>query len=179
MKPGHGSPGWGTGPRAAKGTPNRYAERPLNWVEEGPLGTHPCLVTDVGAFLLIPPQHGHCNGVHPRVIARSYPRISMNVALVEWLMTPEAPEPPDVEVLLAELVNRPAWHALANCQGADPDLFFPARGDGRPVAALAYCEDCSVRSQCLAAGLEVARTLGVWGGTTGLERRGMRRRAVA
>jgi len=32
----------------------------------------------------------------------------MNEALLAWLMTPTAPEPPDVAVLLAELVNRPA-----------------------------------------------------------------------
>jgi len=63
-------------------------------------------------------------------------------------------------------------------RGLDPALFFPARGEGRPFAALAYCEACSVRSQCLAAALEVPST-GVWGGTTGLERRGLRRWAVA
>ena len=39
-----------------EGTPSRYAERPLDWVEEGPL--HPCLVTDVGAFPVIPPKCG-------------------------------------------------------------------------------------------------------------------------
>jgi hypothetical protein len=39
-----------------EGTPSRYAERPLDWVEEGPL--HPCLVTDVGAFSVIPPKCG-------------------------------------------------------------------------------------------------------------------------
>jgi WhiB family redox-sensing transcriptional regulator len=80
--------------------------------------------------------------------------------------------------LLAELVNRPAWHFEAACRGRDPALFFPARGEGGPFAALAYCEGCSVRSQCLAAALEVPST-GVWGGTTGLERRGLRRGAVA
>jgi WhiB family redox-sensing transcriptional regulator len=92
---------------------------------------------------------------------------------LEWLMAPD--DPPDVGVLLAELVNRPAWHRQANCRGADPDLFFPERGTHRPVEALAYCEDCSVRAQCLASGLEVASSVGVWGGTTGRDRKGLRR----
>jgi len=69
---------------------------------------------------------------------------------------------PDVEVLLAELVNRPAWHRSAVCGGADPDLLFPLRGDGcRPVEALTYFEECSVRPQCLASALEVASTVRV------------------
>jgi len=80
---------------------------------------------------------------------------------LEWLMAFD--DPPDVEVLLAELVNRPAWHALANCRGAGPDPFFPERGD-RPGRSLAYCEDCSVKPQCPASALEVASTSGVWGG---------------
>ena len=66
-------------------------------------------------------------------------------------------------VFLAELVNRPPWHADAAYRGLDPALFFPERGDGRPVAALAYCEDCSNRSQCLAAALEAPSSTGEWG----------------
>jgi hypothetical protein len=44
-------------------------------------------------------------------------------------------DPPDVGVLLAELVNRPAWHRQAACRGAGPDLFFPERGSRRDVGA--------------------------------------------
>ena len=54
---------------------------------------------------------------------------------------------------LEELVNGPAWRRSAACRGADPDLFFPERGSHRPVEALAYCEECSVRSECLASAL--------------------------
>ena len=82
---------------------------------------------------------------------------------------------PDVEVLLAQLVSRPEWHQRAACRGVDPDLFFPLRGDGHPAAAFALCEACSVRSECLASGLEVGSTVGVWGGTTGRQRRSLRR----
>jgi hypothetical protein len=92
---------------------------------------------------------------------------------LEWLMASD--DAPAVGVLLAELVNRPAWHALANCRGAGPDHFFPERGSRRYAEALAYCEDCPVKPQCLASALEGASTVGVWGGTTGLERKGLRR----
>jgi WhiB family redox-sensing transcriptional regulator len=91
-------------------------------------------------------------------------------ARIEWLMVPEAPEMRS----LLDLFERPDWHQRAACSGAGPDLFFPERGD-RPGRALAYCEGCPVTSQCLASGLEVASTPGVWGGTTGRERRGLRR----
>ena len=84
-------------------------------------------------------------------------------------------DPPDVGILLARLVNRPAWHRQAACRGAGPDLFFPERGSHRPVEALAYCEECSVRSQCLASAFEVASTVGLWGGMTGRGRQGLRR----
>jgi hypothetical protein len=140
--------------------------------------------------------------IHPRVTARPYPQRPMvdlphedptpcqpptptelaearaGVVLarqidLDWLMASE--EMPDVDILLAELVNRPAWHRSAACRGADPDLFFPERADGPPVAALSYCEACPVRPQCLAPALEVASTVGVWGGTTGRVRRRLRR----
>ena len=102
-------------------------------------------------------------------------QVAALVAL-DWLMASE--EAPDVEVLLADLVNRPTWHRQAAFRRADPELFFTEQGIGRPVQALACCEDCLVRSQCLASALEVASTTGVWGGKSGLERRGLRRGAT-
>ena len=93
-------------------------------------------------------------------------------ARIEWLMVPEAPE---IRSLL-DLFERPDWHQRAACRGAGPGLFFPVRTDGPPVAALAYCEECTVRSECLASALEMpSSTVGVWGGTTGRGRRGLRR----
>ena len=90
---------------------------------------------------------------------------------LDWRMASE--DAPDVEVLLAELLDRPEWHRQAACRGAGPDLFFPERGE-KPVQGLAYCEDCSVRPQCLASALE-GRPRRVWGATTGRQRRGLRR----
>jgi len=92
-------------------------------------------------------------------------------ARIAWLMVPEAPE---LRSLL-DLFERPAWHQQAACRGAGSDLFFPERGD-RPGAALAYCEECTVRRECLDSALEMpSSTVGVWGGTTGRGRRGLRR----
>ena len=81
----------------------------------------------------------------------------------EWLMLSWAPEP-DVGELLGQLVNRPAWHALGNCRGAGPGLFFPLRTDGPPVAALALCAKCTVRQKCLDSALQVGSTSGIWAG---------------
>jgi WhiB family transcriptional regulator, redox-sensing transcriptional regulator len=93
---------------------------------------------------------------------------------VEWLMATDTA--PDLEALLAELVSRPRWHQDAACRGVGPDLFFPRRGE-RWNAAIALCEECSVRSECLASALalEDHEAQGVWGGTTGRGRRQMRR----
>ena len=93
-------------------------------------------------------------------------------ARIEWLMA--EPDAPEMQSLL-DLFERPAWHRQAACRGADPDLFFPERTDGPPIAALAYCKECPVREECLTSALEGASTTGVWGGTTGRVRRGLRR----
>jgi WhiB family redox-sensing transcriptional regulator len=96
---------------------------------------------------------------------------------LEWLMAGETA--PDIDALLEQLVRRPAWHHQAACRGADPELFFPERGQSQK-AALSYCERCPVRSKCLSSALEPGLlSSGVWGGTTGRERRELRRRSVA
>jgi WhiB family redox-sensing transcriptional regulator len=104
--------------------------------------------------------------------ARAGAKLARQIDL-EWLMAHD--DPPDVGVLLEQLVNRPEWHRSAACRGADPELFFPVRGV-KPVEALAYCEGCSVRPQCLASAFEVAWDDGSVGwGTTGAARKGLRR----
>ena len=57
--------------------------------------------------------------------ARAYAQASRHRAL-EWLMAVDEPDP---AALLAQLFNRPAWHARAACSGADPALFFPTTGE--------------------------------------------------
>lgn len=66
------------------------------------------------------------------------------------------------------------WQSLAACTGADPDLFFPDRGE-LALAAKVVCAACPVREQCLAHALIFHEDHGVWGGTTPTERRRLRR----
>ncbi len=82
-------------------------------------------------------------------------------------MTPEAPS---IDALLAELVNRPAWHRRAACRGMGTETFFIERGQST-AAATAISAGCEVRSECLSVALEHSDTQGVWGG---LSRRGRR-----
>jgi WhiB family transcriptional regulator, redox-sensing transcriptional regulator len=63
----------------------------------------------------------------------------------------------------------------ANCRGLDPDLFHPRRGDSPSVrAAITVCNGCEVRGECLQYALDNNIRDGVWGGTSGRERRQMR-----
>lgn len=78
--------------------------------------------------------------------------------------------------LLAAAMARytaPGWRSGGDCLGMDPDFFFPAPQEPA-VDAVAVCGGCQVRDACLAAALDAADYDGVWGGTTGDERRRMR-----
>lgn len=63
------------------------------------------------------------------------------------------------------------WMAQANCRGLeDPSIMFPERGQStRP--AMRVCGSCPVRSECLEFALENNERHGMWGGTSGRERR--------
>ena len=67
------------------------------------------------------------------------------------------------------------WMGDANCQGVNPELFYPGRGDSVDQIK-AVCADCVCRDQCLDYALEYDDDDGIWGGTTGRERRIIRRR---
>ena len=82
---------------------------------------------------------------------------------------------------LLEMVNGQdlAWQDLANCRGADPDLFFPERGASTRTAK-GICRECSVRNECLEFAIVSSEKFGIWGGLSERERRKIRRqRAVA
>lgn len=67
----------------------------------------------------------------------------------------------------------PKWRQQAMCKSSDPSLFILERGeDVRP--ALAVCSTCPVKEPCLRYALD-NNEAGVWGGTTGKQRRRMRR----
>jgi WhiB family redox-sensing transcriptional regulator len=59
--------------------------------------------------------------------------------------------------------------------GVDPELFFPFPGEREKEAqAKAVCAGCPVRVACLRFAVREG-VEGVWGGTTDVERRGLRR----
>lgn len=74
--------------------------------------------------------------------------------------------------------ERPAWWRYGECNGLDPDLFFPQQG-GDTVGARKVCASCPVRRQCLEYALANNEHWGIWGGLTEMERRAIRRRRKA
>jgi WhiB family redox-sensing transcriptional regulator len=74
--------------------------------------------------------------------------------------------------------SKHAWRLKAHCRGEDPEIFFPEAG--RPAAdggeAKRICGACDVREACLNWALEKRIDFGIYGGTTGDERRRMRPR---
>ncbi len=67
-----------------------------------------------------------------------------------------------------------AWQDLANCRGADPDLFFPERGASTRTAK-GICRDCQVRAECLEFAIVSSEKFGIWGMMSELERRKIRK----
>ena len=72
-----------------------------------------------------------------------------------------------------DLFRRPEWHARAACRGMGSEVFFPERGDQVSVA-MAICEGCPVRQECLDFSLENGERNGIWGGIPERRRRKMR-----
>lgn len=73
----------------------------------------------------------------------------------------------------ANLTEPYVWRDLAACKSADPNLFFPERGqDVGPAKRI--CRDCPVREECLDFALSKRIKEGVWGGTSERQRRTMR-----
>lgn len=89
----------------------------------------------------------------------------------------EAPRP---DVLATLGLHVPDWYQDAACQNADPDIFIPSKGE--PAApAIAVCETCPVRVECLDYAISFesksAVYVGIWGGHTPKERRRLARMA--
>lgn len=72
-------------------------------------------------------------------------------------------------------MTRPDWMREAACIDADPEAFFPEKGD-TSAQAKAICARCDVSPECLTYALEHNITYGTWGGTSERERRSMQRR---
>ena len=67
---------------------------------------------------------------------------------------------------------------MGACRSVDPELFFPA-SDTEAEPARAVCHSCPVIHVCLQFALDNRDYEGIWGGTTGAERRSMLRRRRA
>jgi WhiB family redox-sensing transcriptional regulator len=70
------------------------------------------------------------------------------------------------------------WHLKAACRGQGPHEFV--RGPKSDYGATReLCDTCPVRRECLEYALKDDSLTGLWGGTTDMERRMIRRRRVA
>jgi WhiB family redox-sensing transcriptional regulator len=83
------------------------------------------------------------------------------------------------DTLTDDLLDPAAWQPMpwrdaAACRGLDPAMFVTERGADAETAK-AVCVTCPVKAECLAYALTSPTILGVWGGTSGRERRTMRR----
>ena len=72
--------------------------------------------------------------------------------------------------LAAITFEHPAWMATGECNGLDPNLFHPERGESSHHAK-AVCAGCAVRELCADYAIEHRIAVGIWGGTSGRERR--------
>lgn len=77
--------------------------------------------------------------------------------------------------------NYPDFHAKgpASCTTGDPEIFFTEADDPdhrkNTAVAKAICERCVYKTECLEWAME-SREIGVWGGTSDMDRRMMRRK---
>lgn len=71
------------------------------------------------------------------------------------------------------------WKSDGACRWVDPELFYPvSESDAGPAKEV--CARCAVQAPCLEFAMAAREWEGVWGGTTGSERRALaRRRRVA
>lgn len=67
----------------------------------------------------------------------------------------------------------------ALCAQADPDQWFPDKGQASPLA-VAICRDCPVATACLEYALSHPEgQWGIWAGTTARQRRAIRQARAA
>lgn len=70
------------------------------------------------------------------------------------------------------------WDRAA-CQNENPHIFFPGKGQNDLLEqALAICNHCPIKTECLAFALCTGEDAGVWGGTSGQDRRRHRGRLL-
>ncbi|MFG2266739.1 WhiB family transcriptional regulator [Streptomyces sp. NPDC048720] len=75
--------------------------------------------------------------------------------------------------------DRSDWRDQAACVGEDPEVFFPLADFSAPGAeaslARAICRRCPVILACRTWAIEQGEDDGIWGATTAVQRRAIRR----
>jgi WhiB family redox-sensing transcriptional regulator len=104
----------------------------------------------------------------PRLRARHFEAGENGFA--RWPIVADLRELPTSENLL----GRPEWQRRAACRGEGTELYVRGRDGGTYAKALELCTACVVRRECLEMALADDELVGLWGGTTGSERRRMR-----
>ena len=61
-------------------------------------------------------------------------------------------------------MTKETWRQQAACYGHDPEIFFPIAVDDVNPLALAICQSCPVRLDCLDHAIENNYPAGIWGG---------------
>jgi WhiB family redox-sensing transcriptional regulator len=79
---------------------------------------------------------------------------------------------------LEDFLQRPEWHERAACRGVGVDVFVVGRGEQYDTGRL-LCEGCVVREECLEVALADPELRGLWGGTSEVQRKALRRQRVA
>lgn len=81
-----------------------------------------------------------------------------------------------------DLLQMPDFHMRGNCYGQDAELWW-AEDDAAKRIAVAVCQACPVRVECLEHALAVPEKEGIWGGLLPYERKRLivhrRQKAVA
>ncbi|WP_419865383.1 WhiB family transcriptional regulator [Candidatus Poriferisodalis sp.] len=75
-------------------------------------------------------------------------------------------------------LSREAWRASAACKDVDTNIFFIGPGKS-PDAALAICNRCEVKDECLQFALDNEEDFGIWGGLNADQRKQLRKRGDA
>lgn len=101
--------------------------------------------------------------------------------LAYWSTTIRNHRPPATDVGWTMPNSRPEWYIRATCADVDADWFYPNGSTGTAARvwnrrAIAICQGCPVRAECLDHALTHEENDGIWGATTAEDRALMRNR---
>ncbi|WP_419933202.1 WhiB family transcriptional regulator [Candidatus Poriferisodalis sp.] len=75
-------------------------------------------------------------------------------------------------------LSREAWRERAACKDVDTNIFFIGPGKS-PDTALAVCNRCEVKDECLQFALDNEEDFGIWGGLCADQRKKLRQARTA